>query len=329
MVQLIILTRGVMKFFVLVVMSFLLLASFALADADDAGYLAIRADRISCTVNFHTSVISDIVEKIPQASGLGNWATKLQNDESQLKTLASGSDHKVFEDFIKDSLRGDLKQADAAVRESRKDFKEYNVSKEARQSLKDSFKSHQEIFRDCVRQNDLKVAEKRADYYQHVLDKHTEQIEKLSKRNSSTTEMSDLISQAQSTIVTPLKNAANSGDAAQAESALKQYCLWNGCRNGTNFHFAARFEFARLTAMLSRISPMANSAGLLNDISAVQAQLDSAKSTLASIGTSDFTGTQQRDEVWIPLKSAVGAFKKLGQDLRNERHENKKQGGSK
>ena len=317
-----------MKFFGLMLISFLLLASFALADADDAGYLAIRADRISCTVNFHTSVISDIAAKIPQASGLGTWTAKLQNDESQLKTLASGSDHKAFEDFVKDILRQDLKQADAAVRDARKDFKNYNVSKEVRQSLKDSFKTDQQTFRDCVRQNDLKVAERRADYYSKALDKRQGQVDKLSKRNISTADLSALISQARATIVTPLENAAKSGDAGQAASALKQYCLWNGCRNGTNFHFAAKFEQARLSALLAKITPIANAKGLSSDVTAVQTQLDASKNALSAVGNSDY-GPGQRDQVWNSLKSAAEAFKKLVSDLRNASHENKKQGGSK
>lgn len=305
-----------MKFIYGMALSFLLLASFALADADDASYLSVRADRISCSIDFHNAVMTSIVGKVPQASSLNDWINKLKSDETQLKTLAANGDHKVFEQYVRDTLHLDIKKADEAVRGIRKNYKGYNVTKEVRESLKESFKTAQETFKACISQNELKVADKRADYYERVLAKRQEQVEKLAKRNISTSALTDLINQAKSIIVTPLENAAKSGDTAQAQAALKQYCLWSGCTNGINFHFAAKFEIARLSALLAKITPIANAAGLTPELNAVRTELDAAKSALDAVGNADY-GTGQRDNIWNHIKAASIAFRTLIKDLRN------------
>ena len=305
-----------MKKISVLIISFLLLASFALADSDDASYLATKTDRISCTLDFHTAVISDLSSKISQASGLSTWLTTLNNDKAKLQSLASAGNQTNFKAFVQVALRNDLKSADEAVRDVRKNFKEYNVTKEVRTSLRDSFKADQTNFADCVKQNDLKVAQHKVDYYTKALDKRQDQVNKLAARNISTAEMSSIISQARVAIVTPLQNAANSGDASQAQAAFKQYCLWSGCINGTNFHFAAKFEQARLSALLAKVTPMANAAGLSGDVSIVQTEIDASKTALNSVGTASY-GEGDKEPIWAHLKSATEDFKKLLKDLRN------------
>lgn len=298
-----------------IVLSFLLLAAFALADSDDAKNLAVRSDRIGCTIDFHNAIMSSIVSKIPQASDLNSWSSKLQADKTQLQSTASGGDNKAFSTYVKDTLNQDMKQADDAVRAQRKNYKSYNVSKEIRQSLNDDYKKAQSAYSDCIKSNDVKVAENRVDYYNNVLAKRQKQIDNLANRSVDTAQLSSIISQAQTTIVAPLQNAVNSGDTSQAQSALKQYCLWNGCRNGTNFHLDARFEQARLSALLAKIMPIGNAAGLQSDVSAVQSQLDAAKSAIDSLGAADETKDTSA-QIWNPLKQAAQDFRKLIADIR-------------
>lgn len=296
---------------------FLFLAVVVIADDDDAAYMSIRADKIGCKIDFHIAVLSDVAAKLNNSSEINTWITKLQNDKDKLHDLALGSDDKQFHKFQREVLHDDAKSAGESLRDIRKNFKKHNVSKEMRMSLKDSFKSNQTDFKKCMSQVDIKIAQRRVDYYSKILAKHRDKIEKLSKRNITVSNLYDLITRAQDTIVTPLQNAVKTADAVQAGAALKQYCLYSGCRNGTNFHFAARFEMARLSDLLAKVSLGPKAAEIAPQASAIQAELDSAKSALDAVGTASF-GDDQKEQVWSHIKAAAENFRKLLKSLKDK-----------
>ena len=288
------------------------------ADSDNKGKsadgLQEYADRAACNIDFHSKIVSGTADKVPQASALKDWASKLSSDEAQLTNLAAAGDADAFHKFVKESLTKDLKAADAAVRNERKNFKAYNITEGTKEALKNDYKIGHDAFVSCEKQNNLKVAQQRVNVYSHFLSQRQDEVEKLAKRNIGTTELSALITQAQNTIVTPLQDAVSSGDAEKATAALKQYCLMEGCKNGTNFHFAAKFEQARLATLLAQAKPDADAAGLSSQLAKIQGSLDESKSALQLVGTADFKGTQQ-NQVWNSAKSAAEALRKLHQDI--------------
>ncbi len=155
----------------------------------------------------------------------------------------------------------------------------------------------------------------------HLLFQRQEQIAKLEKRNISTAELSVLITEAQNMIVKPIQDAINSGNVTQTAAALKQYCLENGCKNGTNFHFSAKFEQARLAALLDWESAKAGRAGRENDSKEAETELEDAKAALRSVGSSQFTTTGKSSQVWNLTKQAVESLKKLREDTNAARKE--------
>ncbi len=307
-------------FAVLSVLALLALAAAATADSEnkdkgnDAENLQSYSDRALCNIDFHSKVLSDTAAKVPQASALKSWADKLASDASQLKSMAAANDSAAFHKFVRETLNDDLKAADAAVRNERKNYRAYNVTKNVTEELKEDYKAGKKAFSQCERQNNIKIAQQRVNVYSHFLSQRQEEIVKLEKRNISTAELSAIITEAQDTIVKPIQDAISSGDINRVAAALKQYCLENGCRNGTNFHFSAKFEQARLAALLSVVKPDANTLSLTAELANVQGNLAESKAALKSVGTADYKSSQ-RNQVWKPLKSTVEALEKLRQNL--------------
>ena len=303
----------------LFVFMFLLLGTVVFAaDSGNNGKstedLQAYSDRASCNIDFHSKIISGTADKVPKASALKDWATKLSSDEAQLRNLAAAGDADAFHKFVQETLSSDLKAADAAVRDERKNFKDHNVTEDVKEALKNDYKYGHDAFASCEKQNDLKVAQQRVNAYSRFLSQRQDELDKLAKRNITTAGVSAIIADAQATIVKPLQDAVGSADAEKATAALKQYCLFDGCKNGTNFHFSAKFEQARLAALLAQVKPEADAAGLSSQLAKVQGSLDDSKSAMRSVGTANFKSTQS-NQVWSPLKSVAKALRKLRQDL--------------
>ncbi len=310
--------KGIVLLLLLMIVALGTVALAAGADdknkAKDADDLQSYADRAACNIDFHSKVISGTADRVPQAAALKDWAAKIARDESQLKNLAAAGDADAFHKFVKETLSSDLKAADSAVRDERKNFKAYNTTEDTKEALKNDYKTGHDAFAACEKQGNIKVAQQRVNAYSRFLSQRQDELDKLAKRNITTTGVSAIIADAQTTIVKPLQDAVGSADAEKATAALKQYCLFDGCRNGTNFHFSAKFEQARLAALLAQVKPEADAAGLSSQLAKIQGSLDDSKSALRSVGTADYKSTQS-NQVWSPLKSAAEALRKLRQDL--------------
>ena len=75
-------------------------------------YLQARAQYLSCTIDFSTTVMNSVVNAVPQGSDtLTADIAKLNSDKSQLSSLASAGDPKAFDDFASGTLKSDTKQS--------------------------------------------------------------------------------------------------------------------------------------------------------------------------------------------------------------------------
>lgn len=320
--------KGILPVFaVLSALVLLALATAATADSDnsnDAENLRSYSDRAFCNIDFYSKVLSDTATKVPQASALKIWADKLASDASQLKSLAGANDSDAFHKFVRETLNDDLKAADDAVRSERKNYSAYNVTKNITEELKENYKAGKKAFEQCKEQKNIKVAMQKVNNYLHILSQRQVQITKLEKRNINTAELSAIITEAQDTIIKPIQDAINSGNVTWTAAALKQYCLEDGCRNGTNFHFSARFEQARLAALLDLESAKARREGWKNDSKEAETELEHAKAALRPLGSSQFATTNKSNMVWNLTKQAVETLKKLRDDTNAARKIEKK-----
>ena len=277
--------------------------------------LEARAGMLGCQIDFHKAVLNSVASKVPQAANLSTLANKLQSDKNQVNALANAGNASVFRQFVNSTLRPDMKSSNRELQNARRNFKVWNVTKETKKALQNASKEARGVFTGCVKENALKHAQVKVNKYSKRLDDAQVKVGNLSSKNVSTAELTGIINQARAQIITPLQNAVNSGDGAQAQAALKQYCLYNDCNNGTNFHFNAKFQQARLSALLAYVKPRADAANLSANVSAIQAKVDQSKAALNAIGNAHATKAQI-DGVWGPLKQAVKDFRQLLKDIR-------------
>ena len=142
------------------------------------------------------------------------------------------------------------------------------------------------------------------DYYDAALDNYEMRAQNLSDRGIDAGNIQDLVNDARAKIITPMRKGIDSADnSSQYRIILDQYCLYDGCANGANYHMAAKFEAMRMSVLLKAMETQANAAGLSNDVNAVQAKIDSAKIKINSWGNKDPSPDDMK-AVWGDLRSA-------------------------
>jgi hypothetical protein len=86
--------------------------------------------------------------------------------------------------------------------------------------------------------------------------------------------------------------------------------LYDGCKKGTNFHFAANSALAVKQAQLTKIQSRNGSSAYSTQITQAQNDLNAAQSILNTIGNGQYSGTQQ-STVWNNIKAATDIVNQL------------------
>ncbi len=281
--------------------------------------LKAAADSASCRADFDAGYIGTLESGVPSASSLQSYADKVRSDEQELQALAAAGNATAFRDFMKSSFDPDMLSASDAVRSWRKDSDDYhNLSNSSKASLKAGYDQLRASEESCDFQALKEYANDRIESYNDALTAYGTQVSKLDGKGVGTSDLSSLISGARSQVVDPLQSAVSGAtNASQLRQALGEYCLYNGCRNGTSFHMGARFASDKLGDILVRIQPLAQSAGLGDNVTAAQTVLSSVQSELSSIGTSEYA-QGQADQVWSGIRSAAGDVKGIIAGIRSE-----------
>jgi hypothetical protein len=270
--------------------------------------------QIGCKTDFMVGVINSCVTDGPNATSLSQYATTLQNDQSQLQTYANNGDVDDFRTYVRSTYDPDLASATAAIREWRVDERK-DFTNDTRTKLKDDYQSLTVTFQTCHFNAVKSYAQEKVNLYNDEILQYQGRITNLSGK-IDTSSLSTLLSNAQDQIITPLQDAINGAtNSSQVTDALGQYCLFDGCPSGTNFHLAAKFETTKLSLILGVLQRNATNEGLGSDVAAVQNNLSTAQTTLSSVGSSPY-GPGQSDQVWNSIDAAADALIKLLRDLR-------------
>jgi hypothetical protein len=174
--------------------------------------------------------------------------------------------------------------------------------KAAMESLQSEYKTLRGAYDTCF---DVRGhAELVLDYYNTTLNGYELRARDLAGRGISASNLLDLVGNARSQMA-PLKNGVNSAaNSSQIRMLLYQYCLYDGCMNGTNFHMAAKFEAMRMADLLAAMSPKAVEEGLSSNVTAAQASLNAANTEIGSWGAKDATPDQLK-AAWTGILSAA------------------------
>jgi len=286
-----------MDFKMILVLSALLALPAAYAASGGANgaqgqLLGAATAEAQCRVDFTVGYLNAISAAVPNASAtLGADASALQADMATLDGYATSGDTAGYRSYLSGTM-------DPAFKAARNDVasRPWKGSGDATlSSLKASYLQLSQTLESCQLNAAKSFAQDKIAIYQQDIENYTSRTGAIAGRNGSigTGGLNQILSDAQSQVIGPLQAAISSaGNASDLRAALDKYCLYDGCKNGENFHLAVKYGLARLTATLSSAQSRMGANGT-NYFAKAQQDLSSAQSEMSAIGTSQYTDSSR------------------------------------
>ena len=279
--------------------------------------LGAASAEAQCRVDFTVGYLNAIVAAVPNASAtLGADASVLQADLATLKGYATSGDAAGYRSYLSGTM-------DPAFKAARNDIqaRPWKGSGNATiSSLKATYSQLSQTLESCQLNAAKSFAQDKIALYQQDIENYTGRTGTIAGRNGSidTSGLNQILSDAQSQVIGPLQAAISSaGNASELRAALDKYCLYDGCKNGENFHLAVKYELARLTATLASAQSRMGVNGT-NYFAAAQQDLANAQSELSAIGTSQYTDSS-RGSLQDTLKSFTGDLRQAAAQIAQAR----------
>jgi len=252
---------------------------------------------------------ADFVSRVSGSLGVNN-DSKLQQDENQIQTCVSQGNLTLLKDYVKGNFDNDLKNARESIVGWRKQAR--NESLSDRQKIISQYNSAKSGYESCSLDALKMVAQNKVQQDIYSLNKYQNMSNALASKGYDVSSINSLINNAQNQIVNPLQDAISSSTSAQQlRTALNSYCLFDGCNNGTNFHFAAKYDLARYQIIFNSIEQNSTSLNVSSSsLTSIQTSLTDAQSVLTAVGSVQYTNTQ-RQQLSQDLKSAAEGIKAI------------------
>lgn len=277
--------------------------------------LGSAMDNAVCKAEFTVSVLDSMMDNAEGVDYLQDDVDVLNDDIDALQGYVDSGDSEGFWAYVKDTYTKHMKDAKQNLQTARR---EANLSEEAGQALREEYDSLKEEYQSCNMDSSKRFGQAKLDAYETILSNAEEKISRLEGKGVDISGLTQLVDDARSEIVEPLSDALEDAENhTEVKEALKSYCLFNGCKDGVNFHFAARFEVEKLASILEALSGNATEAGLGDDVQSAEDDLESAESELDDLGSEDYSEGQQ-ESVWEHVRSAADKTKDILSKLRSE-----------
>lgn len=269
--------------------------------------LAVAVEDVKCRVNFTVAVLDSIIRNSANASFLTHYIKPLQNDESQLQTYANNGDVDGFRNYTENEFDPDLRIAARAI-VVWGNIHGGSLSNNSKQAIRLAYVQLRSTFETCQLNALKELAEAKIDFYNSTIKFYRAKIANLTAKDVRTSGLTAIVTGAQAQIITPLQSAVdNATNATELMYAMRQYCLFDGCQAGTNYHIATKFEIEKLGRITDAISSTASSYGFGDNLTQAQNYLSNARSALGGIGTAPYT-SQQQDAIWNNIGNAAQAI---------------------
>jgi hypothetical protein len=181
-------------------------------------------------------------------------------------------------------------------------------NKEKRLALKQIHANARTAFVDCIKAADTAFAQARLMQYTKIISEYETKAKTLQDKNIDISEITTIISKAKEQILTPLSDAITSNDANKLKTAMEN-CLFNGCK-GKNFHLEAKFETAKLSAILEKIKDKAYADTYAVQWQNAQNNLNGARIALETIGTAKYVEDEKKS-IWDNIRLCAKTIKDI------------------
>jgi hypothetical protein len=279
--------------------------------------LGAASAEAQCRADLMVGYLNAIILAVPNSSStLSGDASALQADMATLKGYAASGDADAYRKYMQSTFNPALKAAREDI--GKRPWK--GAGNSTISSLKSSYSQLRTTFDSCQLGALKSFAQERIAIYQNDLDNYTNRTNMIAGRNGSRgmdlSGLNQIENDARGQILDPLRSAISSAsNASELRGALDKYCLYDGCKNGGNFHLAVRYGIARLDATLSAAQSRAG--GNNSEIfSKAERDLSYAKAALAAIGTSKYDDGS-RSSLEKTLKAVSGDMRDALAQARN------------
>ena len=287
------------------------LASAANADASNPALLQAAFADAQCRVTFTNSVITSVTTRVP---GVPNYdalladVAALNSDITFLQGYVTNNDLEGFKAYVNGTFRSHLTAANQDVKDARASFQSINVTREVLEGLRSDYNASKAAYGTCHLGAIKQYALAKAARYDEMLANATATANKLGEKGVDTSGMMVEVNNANELLVGPFKIAIDSATTPeQVKAALQKFCLFNGCPNGLNFHFAANFEVQKASAIYDALVEHGASGPFVEK---TKIDLASVKSTLALIGTK-WSSKAQQEVLWAQIRLVYADLKAL------------------
>lgn len=163
----------------------------------------------------------------------------------------------------------------------------------------------------------VRIGEQRLSEYNNLLSMENTQITNMASRGFDVAGLQSVVAGAETNVVDPLQNAVNTGNGTIIRNELMSVCLDNGAPY--SYHYSAQINLARLTSINDKLATLTSNSTIQGQISDVNSTLATVSSTLGSIGTNPYTGSQE-SQVWDGLKAASQELRTIIMEINADRN---------
>lgn len=279
--------------------------SIAAASADTASLnrslLNASVAEINCKTNLTVTFLNNVATSYPNTTNsISPLITSIKEDNAQLQSYAQSGNMSSFRSYVSGTYDPEIS---AINTEARKDIRG-NVSGTTVHSLKVQFNATRSTYQQCALPALKEFGNDKVAAYKAEIAGYAQTVSALSSNGVQTSALNQTISNANSTIIIPLQNAINSAtNVSQLESAINGYCLFDGCRNGIDYHLAANFATEKITAIINKAETMNLTANQTSALSSAKADIAISTSTLQTVGTSRYKDGQNTT-IWSNIRNA-------------------------
>jgi hypothetical protein len=270
--------------------------------------LEIIYNNIVCKTDFTIRLVGYIVSEDPSAISLSTEVSKLQADTLSLKSYVEANDKSGFKNYIDDVYDVDFQD----VKDKIEDWKNStSISGREKSKLRGDYALLAISYRSCNINSLRSYGEGRVTAFTAILEGYQKKVDELSAKGIDITLLQQVLDDAEDQTVNALKDAVDlAKDSKEIHEAVKSYCLYDGCKDGKNFHLSAKFEIARLKTALDIAKTSENSYKASDKIPELEGSIESADSALAKIGDSAYDADSKK-EVWDSINSANSLVKEI------------------
>jgi hypothetical protein len=273
--------------------------------------LQIRLGTATCTNDHTTAYLNDVVNAINNSTITSTITTtdipKINADFAALQADANANNTAQFktdaQKFNSDQRAANL-HAISAIRTVH--------SKTVNSTLKSENSQLQSAQKSCLFAAKQQKAQIKVQSFNKAITRAKNLSDKLSKHGANTADLNQTINNANSQIQAFQTAVSNAQNGTQLQAALNNFCMYNGCKTGNNFHFAANAAIQADQAKLTLLSGKNSTSSFQALVGQAQSYIANAQTALTQVGDNQYQGTQS-STVWNDIKAAADIIHQLQQ----------------